>query len=227
MKALSKTVLVVFAIGGFSPAFAQEFAQEFANPTLTLQVLEIPAQDFNRVSSDAEMKTFDKPHSGNWQVTIKNELIYANPMGNAVLRLHDASDPAKYIDIGMGSPPERRFWTAVNLPDIGYLPAARVDVNGWYPESKIIAAHGDSPGITVSNGKRIVVSNLDLHEFVVGGYSVYGMNEKTDPPAINSGTFTIDIMSGDVSENPFHYYPFFVSGAVGAFIIALLVIKKR
>lgn len=223
MKFLAALLFSVLFTGGIAPSLAQEYA----NPTLTLQEVEIPAQEFNKVSSDAQVINFDKPHKGNWQVTIKNDLLYANPMGNAVLRLHDASDASKYIDIGMGSPPDRKFWAAVNLPDIGYLPAARVDVEGWYPGSKVIAAHGDSPGITVSNGKRIVVSNLDLNEFVVGGYSVYGMNDRADPPAINSGTYTIDIMSGDVSKNPFHYYPFFVSGAVGAIIIALIVIKRR
>jgi hypothetical protein len=216
-------VVVLFFVLSLAPVYAQEFA----NPTLTLQEIQIPAQDFNRVRADAEFKSFEKPHPGNWQVTIQNNLLYANPKGNAVLRLYDANDHEKYIDIGMGSPPERRFWAAFNLPDIGYIPATKVDVNGWSPDSKIIAAHGDSPGITISNGKRIVVSNVDLNEFAVGGYAVYGMDERSDPPAINSGTFTIDIMSGDVSKNPFHYYPFIVSGAVGALIGILLLIKKR
>jgi hypothetical protein len=53
------------------------------------------------------------------------------------------------------------------------------------------------------------------------------MNEPADPPAINSGTFVIDIISGDVSKNPIHYYPYYVTGAVGAIIGVLLLVKKR
>ncbi|MBI5697838.1 MAG: hypothetical protein HZC29_05005 [Thaumarchaeota archaeon] len=202
-------------------------AQEFANPSLALQTIEIPASDFNRINDDMVITPFEKSHEGSWQLTIQNNLLYSNPEGNAILRLYDANTPGKFLEIGMGSQPDHKFWVAINLPDSGYLPATRIDKDGWYENTKIIAAYGDAQGLSVGNGKRIVTSNLPLSDFVVGSYAVYGMDDTTDPPAINSGTYTIEILSGDISKNPFHYYPFFVAGSVGALILALLVIKKR
>ncbi|MGQ0772415.1 MAG: hypothetical protein ACT4NT_06570, partial [Nitrososphaerota archaeon] len=133
----------------------------------------------------------------------------------------------KFIEIGMGSPPERKFWVAMNFPDQGYLTATRIDKDGWYEGAKMIAAYNDMQGVSVGNGKRIVVTNVNLQEFVIGSYSVYGMAESTDPPAINSGSLSLEVLSGDVSKNPIHYYPFYVTGVVGAIIGVLLVLKKR
>ncbi|MFN3654554.1 MAG: hypothetical protein ACK4TO_04415 [Candidatus Nitrosotenuis sp.] len=218
-----KSLLLLMVVVASTPAFAQEFT----NPSLVLQHIDIVPADFNKVESDIVIVPFEKTHAGSWQITIQNDLIYANPKGNAVLRLYDANISDKFLEIGMGSPPERKFWVAVNLPDQGYVPATRLDKDGWYDGSKIIAAHSDAQGVSVGNGKRIVVSNFNLQDFVVGSYAVYGMTDETDPPAINSGSFNIEILSGDVSKNPIHYYPFYVTGAVGAIIGILLILKKR
>jgi hypothetical protein len=203
------------------------FAQESTNPSLELQNVDIHPSDFNKVESDLVVIPFEKRHAGMWQITIHNNLLYANPNGNAVLRLYDANVNDKFFEIGMGSPPDRRFWVAINLPDEGYVPATRLDRDGWYEGSKIIAAHSDTQGVSVGNGKRIVVSNFNLQDFVVGSYAVYGMADEADPPAINSGSFNFEILSGDVSKNPLHYYPYYVTGVVGAIIGALLILKKR
>jgi hypothetical protein len=203
------------------------YAQEHSNPSLLLENISVPASDFNKIQEDITIIPLKEEHPVSWQVTIKNDLLYSNPNGNAILRLYDAKIENKFVEIGMGSPPERKFWVALNFPEEGYLPATRLDKNGWFDGAKVVAAYSDSQGITVNNGQRVVVSGIDLKNFVIGSYSVYGMNEPTDPPAINSGTFTMDIMSGDASKNPFHYYPFFVAGGVGALIGVLLLTKRR
>jgi len=203
------------------------YAQEYTNPTLKLDSVSIPPGDFNRASDDAVIVPLKSEHPISWQVTIKNNLLYSNPNGNAILRLYDAKVENKYVEIGMGSPHERKFWVALNFPEEGYLPATRIDKNGWFDGANVVAAYSDSQGITVNNGQRVVVSGIELKNFVIGGYSVYGMNEATDPPAINSGTFTIDVLSGDASQNPLHYYPYYVVGGVGVLIGALLLTKRR
>ena len=203
------------------------YAQEYTNPSLILETIDIPAQDFNKMREDATKIPLKSEHPVSWQVTIQNNLLYSNPNGNAILRLYDAKIENKFVEIGMGSPPERKFWVALNFPEEGYLPATRLDKNGWFDGKKVIAAYSDSQGITVNNGQRIVVSGIELENFVIESYSVYGINEATDPPAINSGTFTVDVLSGDASKNPFHYYPFFVAGGVGALIGVLLLTKRR
>jgi hypothetical protein len=206
---------------------APVYAQEFSNPSLILQTVEVPPSDFNRVLEDQVITPFEKSHAGSWQITIQNHLLYSNPKGNAVLRIYDANVQNKFIEIGMGSNPDNKFWVAINLPDQGYLPATRIDKDGWDANSKVIAAYGDAAGLSVGNGKRIVVSNLPVTDFVVGSYSVYGMDDRSDPPAINSGTYTVDVLSGDVSQNPLHYYPFYIAGGIGALIGVLLLTKRR
>ncbi|MGQ0605971.1 MAG: hypothetical protein ACT4OD_03320 [Candidatus Nitrosotenuis sp.] len=203
------------------------YAQEYNNPSLLLETITIPAQDFNKIRQDAVIVPLKLEHPISWQITIQNNLLYSNPNGNAVLRLYDANMEGKFIEIGMGSPPERKFWVALNFPEEGYFPASRLDKNGWFDGAKVIAGYSDSQGITVNNGQRIVVSGIDLKNFVIGSYSVYGMSEPTDPPAINSGTLTVDVLSGDASKNPLHYYPFFVAGGVGALIGVLIITKRR
>ncbi len=219
-----KFLILLLLIGLIIPAYAQE---EYANPSLLLESISVPPQDFNKIREDTKIIPLNHGHPVSWQVTIQNDLIYSNPNGNAILRLYDAKIENKFVEIGMGSPPERKFWVALNFPEEGYLPATRIDKNGWFDGAKVVAAYGDAQGITVNNGQRIVVSGIDLKNFVVGSYSVYGMNEPTDPPAINSGTFKVDVLSGDASKNPFHYYPFFVAGGVGALIGVLLLTKRR
>jgi len=216
-------ILFLLAISLVIPAHAQEYS----NPSLLLETISIPANDFNKVREDATIIPLKSEHPVSWQITIQNDLLYSNPNGNAILRLYDAKIENKFIEIGMGSPPERKFWVAFNFPEEGYLPATRLDKDGWFDDAKVIAGYSDSQGITINNGQRIVVSGIELKNFVVGSYSVYGMNEPTDPPAINSGTYTIDVLSGDASKNPLHYYPFYVAGGVGVLIGVLLLTKRR
>ncbi|MFM7861559.1 MAG: hypothetical protein ACKO7Y_02265 [Candidatus Nitrosotenuis sp.] len=216
-------ILFLLAMSLAIPAYANEHS----NPSLSLENISVPPSDFNKMREDITIIPLKNEHPVSWQVTIINELLYSNPNGNAVLRLYDAKIENKFVEIGMGSPPERKFWVAINFPEEGYLPATRIDKNGWFDGKDVVIAYGDSHGIMVNNGQRTVVDGIDLTNFVVGGYSVYGINEPTDPPAINSGTFTVGVMSGDASKNPFHYYPFFVAGGVGALIGVLLLTKRR
>ena len=65
--------------------------------------------------------------------------------------------------------------------------------------------------MTVNNGARIVVTNLDIGKFVVDSYSVHGMEGSTDPPAVNSGSMVIEILSGDPSKNALASLPILCS----------------
>lgn len=207
--------------------FLPAHAQDFTNPSLILQTVDVSPDELNKVSRNAIITKLDAAHSGSWQITLENKLLYANPTGSAVVRFYDADTPDKFIEVGMDSPPDRRFWVGLQLPGEGYIPVTHVDKEGWSDNAKIILAYNDVQGVSISNGKRVVVTNLDLRGFSVNAYSVYGMEESTDPPAINSGKFTFEILSGDVSKNPFHYFPFYVSGAAAALVGVLLLIKKR
>ena len=222
MKFLS-LLLVVFSI-----LILPAFAQSQQNPSLILQTIDVPPTDFNTISRDTVIVQLDNPHTISWQITIRNNLIYANPDGNAVVRFYELENPEKFIEIGMGSPPAEKFWVAVMIPDdTGYVVVNSKQERGWNSNSNQILAYTEKSGLTVNNGERIVVSNLDVGSFKIGSYSVFGMESSTDPPAINSGSFTMEILSGDPSQNPLLLYPFFLAGGIGILVALLLVFKKR
>jgi len=217
------TLLLVFSIG-LVPAFAQ--SQQ--NPSLVLETIEIPAHYFNTVGRDTIIVDFEKPHIISWQVTIRNDLIYANPDGNAVVRFYDKNTPEKFVEIGMGSPPDNKFWIAVLIPDDpGYVVVHSKLERGWKQELTQILAYTERAGMTVNNGERIVLSNLDIGTFQMGSYSVFGKEGSTDPPAVSSGNIQLEIMSGDPAKNTLHLYPFFLAGGIGVIVAVLLVTKKR
>ncbi|RMW38730.1 MAG: hypothetical protein EA447_02670 [Nitrosopumilus sp.] len=205
-----------------TPAFAQE-----VNPSLIIDEIEIPAEEFNRVLRDAPIVPLDEIHAVSWQVTIDNNLLYANPDGNAVFRLYDANSEDEFIEVGMGSIPNNKFWVAVQTPKEGYIVVHSDLERGWYPEAKSIISFTDRAGLTVNNGARIVVTNLDIGEFAIGSYSVHGMEGSTDPPAVNSGSLILEFLSGDPSKNAFAMFPFYVAAGIGVIVGVLFLTKKR
>ncbi len=216
---LAITLLVIIL---FHPAFAQS-----NNPSLVIYNEEVPYYDFNRVARDTVIMEFDDVHEISWQITLENDLMYANPDGNAVLRFYDVSGPETFIEIGMGSPPDHKFWIAAQLPDVGYVVIHDMLERGWTPKAKPIIAYTDQSGMTINNGIRIVVSNLDIGVFAIDSYSVHGMESSTDPPAINTGNLKFELLSGDPGKSPFHLFPFYVTAAVAAIAGILFLTKKR
>ena len=219
-----KYLIAIILFSGFviSPAFAQEL-----NPSLIIENIEIPAQEFNLVLRDAPITTLDDVHAVSWQVTIDNNLLYSNPNGNAVLRVYDQESDDEFIEVGMGSHPDNKFWVAVTTPEEGYVVVHRDLDRGWYPEAKSIISYTERAGMTVNNGARIVVTNLDIGKFAVDSYSVHGMESSTDPPAVNSGSMVIEILSGDPSKNVLALFPFYVAAGIGVIVGALFLTKKR
>jgi hypothetical protein len=217
-------LFAIFLISGIfiAPAFAQEI-----NPSLIIDTVEIPAAEFNRVLRDAPVVPLDEIHAISWQVTIDNNLLYANPDGNAVFRLYDANSEDEFIEVGMGSNPDNKFWVAVQTPKEGYVVVHSDLERGWYPQAKSIISFTDRAGLTVNNGARIVVTNLDIGEFAIGSYSVYGMEGSTDPPAVNSGSMVLEFLSGDPSKNAFAMFPFYVAAGIGVIVGVLFLTKKR
>ena len=221
-----KYLIAIILFAGFfiTPAFAQEMK----NPSVLIDLIEIPAEEFNRVLRDAPIIPLDDIHGVSWQVTIDNNLLYANPDGDAVLRIYN-QDPSgtEFIEIGMGSQPDNKLWVAVKTPKEGYIVIHRDLDRGWYPEAKLIMSYADRAGLTVNNGGRIVVTNLAIGVFAFDSYSVHGMEGSTDPPAVNSGIMIVEILSGDPAKNVIALYPFFLAIALFAIVGVLILTKKR
>ena len=98
-------VLILF----FDISIVPIFAQEQQNPSLIIDNIEIPAQEFNRVLRDTQAVQLNDIHAYSWQVTVDNNLLYANPNGNAVIRLYDQESDEEFIEMGMGSTPDNKF----------------------------------------------------------------------------------------------------------------------
>jgi len=203
------------------------YAQTQSNPSIRLETIEIPFDKFNVVSSDANILTLEHEHAINWQLTIENNLVYANPLGNAVMRLYDNLNKEKFVEIGMGSQPDFKFWVAVQTPDTGYAVIHSRIEDGWKPGEHVTAAYTDSTGFSVNNGERIVVSNLGVDNFVIKEIAVYGMESSTDPSATNSGSLTLNVVSGNPAANSLFYLPFILAGTIGVLVVVLLKSKKR
>ena len=220
-----KYLFAIILLAGISvyPAFAQETN----NPSLIIDTLEIPFNEFNTVLREAPIRVLDDVHAVSWQVTIDNNLVYANPEGNAVLRLYDQETQDEFIEVGMGPKPDNKFWVAVQTPKEGYIVVHSDLDRGWYPQAKSIISYTDRAGLTVNNGARIVVTNLDIGQFAVHSYSVHGMAGSTDPPAVNSGSMIVEFLSGDPAKNIFALFPFYVAAGMGIIVAILFVTKKR
>jgi hypothetical protein len=216
-------ILILFVGFLITPAFAQEEK----NPSLIIDQIEITAEEFNTVLRDSKIINLDETHAISWQVTIDNNLLYANPNGNAVLRLYNQQYDDRFIEVGMGSQPHNKFWVAVTTPKEGYIIVHKDLERGWYPEAKSIISYTDKAGLTVNNGARIVVTNLDIGIFAFDSYSTHGMESSTDPPAINSGSLILDFLSGDPAKNVYAFFPFYVAAGVGVIVAILFLTKKR
>lgn len=220
-----KYLFAIILLGGIFvyPAFAQETN----NPSLIIDTLEIPSGEFNTVLREAPIRVLDDVHIISWQVTIDNNLSYANPDGNAVLRLYDQKTDEEFIEVGMGSEPDNKFWVAVQTPKEGYIVVHKDLDRGWYPQAKSIISYTDRAGLTVNNGARIVVTNLDIGKFAIDSYSVHGMDGSTDPPAVSSGSMIVEFLSGDPGKNKFALLPFYMAAGMGVIVGALFLTKKR
>lgn len=204
------------------PAYAQEI-----NPSLNVHTEEIPWYDFNVVARDSSKVGLEILHEKSWQITLDNNLLYEESGGNAVIRLYDKSIPDNFVEVGMGNPPDERFWVAVQLPEEGYVVIHKKLENGWIPERKVIVSYTDQAGMTVNNGERIVVTNLDIGQFAIDSYSVHGLEGSTDPAAVYSGFLVVEFLSGDPAENIFHLMPFIVTASVGGLAAILFLTKRR
>ena len=216
-------VLILFLGFFITPAFAQDMK----NPSVIIDTIEIPAGEFNIVLRDAPIIPLDDVHALSWQVTIDNNLLYANPNGNAVFRIYDQETHDEFIEVGMGSQPDNKFWVAVQTPEEGYIVVHSDLDRGWPPQAKSIISYTDRAGLTINNGARIVVTNVDIGIFAIDSYSVHGMESSTDPPAVNSGSMIVEFLSGDPAKNIFSMFPFYIAIGVFAVLGILFLTKKR
>lgn len=206
---------------------SEEEGDDVKNPSLVIETITIQASDFNRILRDSPPVHLDEPHIISWQATIDNNLIYSHPDGDAIIRFYDQESLDEFVEVGMGSHPDNRFWVAVQTPKEGYIIVHRDTERGWYPQAKVIVSYTERAGMTVNNGARIVVSNLDIGSFAPVAYSTHGMAGLDSPPVATSGEVLVEFLSGDPSQNVFALFPFYVAAGIGIIVGVLYLTKKR
>ena len=215
---------VLLLAGSFLPVYAQESTM---NKSERYDSLQVPYTAFNVYSKNATLFKLDHEHVTNWELEMQNKLQYTNQEGNVVVRLYEDINTPKFIEIGMGGPPDYRFWVAVNTPEDGYFMIHDEKKIGWTPDKLITATHSSSGGLTVSVGSKEAVSNLDVAGFTMREFTVSGMNSASDLPPVDSGALTFSVLSGDPSQNIIFYMPFMVLAVTIVLIVVLLKTKNR
>lgn len=164
----------------------------------------------------------------NWQLTIQNNLSYSGIRdAKSVVKIQEPAPSEKFIELAMFSEKTGKFWVAINTNESGYIRVYERDQDGWSRDQPIFVAHANNQGLTITNGKRIIIDKLSVDDFTVGSVSIYGKDELGGPANSNSGTISFDILFGNPSESPLYYLPLITIIVIGSIVLALLIRKKR
>jgi hypothetical protein len=192
------------------------------------EVFSFPFSAANQPVGEPLVYTYDTPKGPSWILTITNNLTYTgDDDSKMVTRIREPSPSEKFIEIAMYGGESKKFWVAVNVPGTGYARLYDNDVNGWSSESPIAISHVSGSGLSITDGKRIILDRFDLDEFTVGSIAVYGKDDLTSAANAASGNVQYDILFGSFEDSPLYFVPALVTAGIGGVIVTLLLIKKR
>jgi hypothetical protein len=228
-------VLIIFIIM-FVPvsSFAQNHQQSILQhqyPVVKTKNSERFILPFTAANSDRKnpiVYAYEKPKITNWILTVQNNLSYAvRQDARAIVILKEPPPSEKFIEIAMFSDISNKFWAAINTHDAGYIRVYERNTDGWSREQPIIIAHANNQGLSITNGKRIIVDRLSVNGFNLGSIAVYGKDDPQSPINAYAGNISFDVAFGDLTNSPIYYLPLGMLLGVGGTVVAFLVVKKR
>ena len=237
MKPYLLSVLLIIII--FAPLLSsgQNQQQQLNPPQGKYQIIKtknseqfvLPYTVSNDDRKNPMIYTYDESKSDNWILTIFNNLSYAiRPDAKTIVKLQEPAPSEKFIEIAMFGDVSKKFWVAVNTNETGYMKLYdESGTNGWSQEQPIIIAHGNNQGLTVTNGKRIVIDKLSLDGFTLGSIVVYGKDNSDSPLNAYGGDLSFNVIYGNPAESPLYYLPVGMLVGVGGLVIGLVIFKKR
>jgi hypothetical protein len=171
---------------------------------------------------------FSKSIPTNWQLTIQNNISYSD-LENAktVVKIQEPAPSEKFIELATFSEKTGKFWVAINTNESGYIRVYERVKDGWSRDQPIFVAHANNQGLTITNGKRIIIDKLSVNDFIVGSVSIYGKDEIEDANNSNGGTLSFDILFGNPGESPLYYVPLITIIVIGVMVLVLIIRKKR
>jgi hypothetical protein len=192
------------------------------------EVFAFPHTASNQDIDSPLVYTYDVPKGPTWIITLTNNLTYvADDNSKTIIRIQEPQPSEKFIEIAMYGGEAMKFWIAANIPGTGYARLYSKNSSGWSTESPIVISHVSTSGLSVTDGKRIILDRFDLDGFIVGSVAVYGKDEATSPINAVRGNITFDILFGNFQESPLYLVPALVTAGIGGIIATLLVVKKR
>ncbi|MDP9197415.1 MAG: hypothetical protein M3O24_02495 [Thermoproteota archaeon] len=232
----SKLLVLFVVIALFSQALTINPVQSYIESQEASNVIRTKSSESFNLSfsaSNADRKnpiiySFVKPIPTNWQLIIQNNLNYSQySNAKTVVRIQEPYPSEKFIELGMFGGKSARFWAAVNTKDSGYIRIYERDNDGWSRDQPIFVAHANNQGLTITNGKRIIIDRLSINDFTVGSISVYGKDRPEDPPTALEGKISFSIIFGNPANSPLYYLPLVMLVLVGGIVVILLVKTKR
>jgi hypothetical protein len=236
MKSYLLSVLLIIVI--FTPLLSSgQTQQQLNHPQGKYQVIKtknseqfvLPYTASNDDRKHPLIYSYDNPKGLNWILTVQNNLSYAfRQDAKTIVKLQEPIPSEKFIEIAMFGDVSKKFWVAVNTNESGYMKLYdESGTNGWSRDQPVIIAHGNNQGLTITNGKRIVVDKLSLDGFTLGSIVVHGKDDSDSPLNTYGGNLSFDLIYGNPAESPLYYLPVGMLIGVGGLVIGLVIFKKR
>jgi hypothetical protein len=187
----------------------------------------VPFSASNTDRKNPVIHTYEIPKDVSWILNIENNMTYNNSSeAKTIIKLMENKPSEKFIELAMFEHNEK-FWVAVNTNESGYIKVHEQDTDGWSRDEPIIVAHANNQGLTVTNGKRIVIDRLSLDGFSLGSIAVYGKDDTDSPINTLDGYLSFDLLYGNPRDSPLYFLPIVMLVSVGGIVLYLLKIKKR
>jgi hypothetical protein len=192
------------------------------------ETFSFPYSASNRPADDPLVYAYDEPKSTSWILTISNNVSYV-PREDAktIVRIQEPTPSEKYVEIAMFGGESMRYWVAVNRPESGYERLHANDRDGWSTENAISLWYNPNSGLSVTDGRRIVLDRFDMDGFTVSSIAVYGRDNATSLDNAYQGKITFELLFGNIQDSPIYLVPAAVMAGVGGVVFALLMLKKR
>ncbi len=228
---LCLTIVMVVSIFFQNPSFSQltNDSQEYqTTKTNVSEGFVLPFNDTNNDRRNPVEYVFDEPKVNNWIISIYNNLSYYNNNDSkTIIKIKEAPPSEKFIELMLFGDQSKRFIVSVNTNETGYMRMYENNQNGWSTDGPVTVSHANVQGLSVTNGKRIVLDKLGLNGFDVGSIDVYGKDETSMPNSTFGGSIQFEVLSGNLSESILYYMPLVMIVGVGGTVMFLLFWKKR
>ena len=187
----------------------------------------VPFSASNTDRKNPVIYTYEIPKDVSWILGIENNMTYNNSSeSKTIIKLMENQPSEKFIELAMFEQNEK-FWVAVNTNESGYIRVHEQDTDGWSRDEPIMVAHANNQGLTVTNGKRIVIDRLSLDGFSLGSIAIYGKDDTDSPINTLDGYLSFDLTYGNPRDSPLYFLPIIMLVLVGGIVFYLLKIKKR